>query len=150
MKRKIIFYLGLAIWISIGFNVNTQKGIQPVYMKEPVDSLLPILPANLSDFIDYKFKLEASLKFATHRLPESIKEWEGYRSRLKEEVIRKTGLIINHNLPLDIRETGTIRMKGYSIKKISFQTRPGIYATSNLYVQHVSDIRNHRTPATRP
>ena len=48
--------------------------------------------------------------------------------------MKKAGVVVNHPLALNMKETGTIQMKGYSIKKITFQTRPGIYATANLYI----------------
>src|SRR5690606_8866806 len=30
--------------------------------------------------------------------------------------------------------TGSLKMKGYTIKNIAFQTRPEVYATANLYI----------------
>jgi hypothetical protein len=42
--------------------------------------------------------------------------------------------VIDHELPVNIKETATLPMPGYKIKNISFQTRPGIYATANLYI----------------
>ena len=74
------------------------------------------------------------MRFEANQLPGNMKDWEMRRAELRNVIIKKTGVVINHNLALNIKETGTIQMKGYSIKKITFQTRPGIYATANLYI----------------
>jgi hypothetical protein len=79
-------------------------------------------------------RLDAKLKFDELQLPSDPGEWENYRDKLRAEIIKKAGVVTDHDLPLNIKETGTIQMKGYSIKNISFQTRPGIYATANLYI----------------
>ena len=63
-----------------------------------------------------------------------MKEWEDYRTKLRNEVIKKAGVRIDHKLPLNIKETGSVRMETYEIKNITFQTRPGVYATANLFI----------------
>src|SRR5690606_3936259 len=79
-------------------------------------------------------RFEAAMNFSVHQLPNDLKSWQIYRTKLKSEIIRKAGIIYNHTLPLNVKETGTVKMNGYSIKNIFFQTRPGIYATANLYI----------------
>jgi len=98
------------------------------------DSLPLVLTKNHADLLESRLRGQAILQFGTHQLPNNLKEWDVYRSQLRSKIIQKTGLIVNHDLPLDIKETGTIQMKGYKIKNIAFQTRPGVYATANLYV----------------
>jgi hypothetical protein len=98
------------------------------------DSLPLVLTKNHADLLESRLRGQAILQFGTHQLPDNLKEWDVYRSQLRSKIIQKTGLIVNHDLPLDIKETGTIQMKGYKIKNIAFQTRPGVYATANLYV----------------
>ncbi len=101
----------------------------------PVTDPLPkVFPKNHADLIAGKLKLDAALRFEANQLPGSMKDWEMRRAELRNVIIKKTGVVINHNLALNIKETGTIQMKGYSIKKITFQTRPGVYATANLYI----------------
>jgi len=98
------------------------------------DSLPSVLTKNHADLLESRLRGQAILQFGKHQLPDNLKEWEVYRSQLRSKIIQKTGLIVNHELPLDIKETGSIQMKGYQIKNIAFQTRPGVYATANLYV----------------
>ena len=105
------------------------KKIRPI-----TDSLPKVFPKNHVDLIAGKLRLDAALGFEVNQLPGNMKDWEMHRVQLKNEIIKKTGVEINHNLALNMKETGTIQMKGYAIRKITFQTRPGIYATANLYI----------------
>jgi hypothetical protein len=98
------------------------------------DTLPTVLPNNHGDLLESRLRNEAVLSFGIHQLPDNIKEWKTLSRQLKNMIIEKAGVVIDHKLPLDIRETGTILLKGYSIKNIAFQTRPGVFATANLYI----------------
>ena len=98
------------------------------------DSLPLVFPANQSDITDKSLRYEAAMKFAENQLPRTAKEWEEYRIKLRNEVILKAGVIIDNKLPLNVKETGSIKMKNYVIKNITFQTRPGVFATANLFI----------------
>jgi hypothetical protein len=98
------------------------------------DSLPHVFNANNGDLIESNLRHEAVLKFPLYQLPQSKHGWSTYRIQLKNKIIKKTGALINQKLPLNLKETGSLQMKGYSIKNIAFQTRPGIYATANLYI----------------
>ncbi len=74
------------------------------------------------------------MKSAVIQIPYKLEEWESYKTKLRNDILRKTGVIIDHELPLNIKETGTIKMKGYSVRNLTFQTRPGVYVTANLYI----------------
>jgi Acetyl xylan esterase (AXE1) len=98
------------------------------------DSLPSVLPDNHADLIEGRLRLEAKLKFAEYKLPENLSEWGVFSSELRNTIIEKAGVIADANLPLNIKETGVIKMKGYIVKNITFQTRPGVFATANLYI----------------
>jgi len=106
----------------------------PVHYCFIKDSLPSVLPANRADLLESNFRNQALLKFSVHQLPDNLKEWQNYRTALKKLIIEKAGVVIDHKLPLDIRETGSTQLNGYKIKNIAFQTRPGVYATANLYI----------------
>jgi hypothetical protein len=134
MKRIIILCLGLIIFYAHVNGISLHSEDRFTFLSESSDSLPAVLTKNHKDLIAGKLRYEAALKFVELQLPNNLKDWETYKVQLKKEIIEKAGVIINHNLALNIKETGTIQMKGYSIKKITFQTRPGIYATANLYI----------------
>lgn len=87
-----------------------------------------------ADIISARLKHEAALDFDLRQLPATKRGWEAYRVNLRDKLLKASGAKINHSLPLDIHETGSIKMKGYTIRKIYFQTRYKVYATADLYV----------------
>jgi hypothetical protein len=134
MKRNIILCFGLIILMEFGKSLNAPGEVLKTERLAGPDSLPCVFSGNHTDLIDQKLRLEAAIKYGTHQLPNNLEEWKGYSSRLSIEIILKTGFVLNHKLPLNLRETGTVQMKGYSVKNIAFQTRPDVYATANLYV----------------
>ncbi len=135
MKMKHSISLFLCLLIFSQFKVSATPMTDRSSSSSGISDSLPlVLTKNRADLIESKLRHEALLKFAEHELPDNPKEWETYRVTLKNEILKKAGVKIDHNLPLNIKETGTIQMKGYSVKNIAFQTRPGVYATANLYI----------------
>ncbi len=96
--------------------------------------LPPVFPENHVDLIEKRARCEAAVQFSVHRLPDNLKDWEVYRVQLKKKIAQKTGALLKQDLPLNMRETHVAKMRGYTVKNIVFQTRPGIYATANLYI----------------
>ncbi|HUQ66284.1 MAG TPA: acetylxylan esterase [Flavitalea sp.] len=98
------------------------------------DTLPKALSENHSDLIDIRLRNEAYQRFAEHQVPSSKEEWEKKKKQIRKQVIDKSGIVSDHSLPLNLKETGVIIQKGFTIHKIIFQTRPGVYATASLYV----------------
>lgn len=86
------------------------------------------------DYLANQLINEASVKSSLYQLPNNSNEWKVHRDALKAEIIKRTGALLGQKLPLNMKETGSIRKNGYTVKNIIFQTRPGIYATANLYI----------------
>jgi hypothetical protein len=101
---------------------------------KPTGELPNVFNEPHGDLVETTLRHEAIMKFPLYLLPQTKKEWDQYRRVLKNQIIEKTGAVINQNLPLNLKETGIVKMQGYTIKNIAFQTRPGIDATANLYV----------------
>jgi hypothetical protein len=131
MKQVILYFDVILIMYS---HVFTATGDSKINFTQGYDTLPNVLTQNHADIVGSKLKNEAFLRFAQHQLPTTKQEWEKYRTHLRNEIIKKAGVFIDHKLPLNYQETGTEKMEGYSIKNIIFQTRPGVYATANLYV----------------
>lgn len=87
-----------------------------------------------SDYIENKLRNEAAKLFRVHQLPDNLESWTGYRAELRENIWKNLGVRPDHALNLDLRETGEIKMAGYVIKNIYYQSRPGLYVTGNLYI----------------
>jgi hypothetical protein len=136
MKKIIFLCIGLITLNTHLKSINAPFDDRFALRDENTDSLPAVLPKNHTDLIARKLRNEAVLKFEglQFQLPDNLKDWETYRFLLKNEIIEKAGVDIDHSLPLNIKETGTIQMKGYTVKNIAFQTRPEVYATANLYI----------------
>lgn len=127
-----IFYLFKFVVLaslSNTFAYGSQQSIGP-----KTDSLPAVLAENHSDLTGCRLKFDAGRLFTQHQIPQTKSDWLNYRPKLKSLITFKTGLVINHNLPLNLKETGSIQMNGYSVRNIFFQTRPGVCATANLYI----------------
>jgi hypothetical protein len=97
--------------------------------------ILPnVLPENHSDITEGRLRLEAFFRYSGHILPDNPEGWKAYSEKLRNTIIEKAGVVMNHDLPVDILETGRTQMKGYTVRNIYFQTLPGVYATANLYI----------------
>ena len=110
-------------------NVNIPYGTH-----QPTDTLPNVLADQRADLLGTSLKKEAMLKFATHQLPDNLEDWKVMREEIREKIILHSGLKTYPDVPLDIRETGSKTMDGYTVKNIYFQTLPGVYATANLYI----------------
>ncbi|HUX94248.1 MAG TPA: acetylxylan esterase [Bacteroidales bacterium] len=115
-------------------SISCKSGKGDTSVSSAPDSLPIILSDKHSDLIYSNMRHEASLKFAEHVLPHKPENLIQYKIELRKKIIEKAGIRIDHDIPLDMRETGSIQMKGYTIKNIVFQTRPGIFATANLFI----------------
>ena len=134
-NRTARFFISLVLASIIFFSTSAIVGHGKTYDNDAKENSLPnVFNENYGNLIESKLTQEAVLKFPLYRLPHNKNDWDVYKVNLRNEIIKKTGAIVNQKLPLNIRETGSLKMKGYTIKNIAFQTRPGIYATANLYI----------------
>lgn len=133
--RKYLFIIctGLVLLSSVRCSSTSEPDKQSFRIAS-TDSLPDVFPENHSDLIDKKLRLEAAMKFSEHQLPCILKEWLDYKEKLRNEVVKKAGVNVDKKLPLNVRETASIKMKNYTIRNIVFQTLPGVFATANLYI----------------
>ena len=81
---------------------------------------------------------ESELKNAAFRfqrlrqVPFSLEEW--HPEELRSKIMKAMGAVIDHTLPLDVEYTRTIDCGTYEVRALSYQSRPGIRVTGNLYV----------------
>ena len=89
----------------------------------------------ISDYSGNSLRNEAVKLFRIHQLPNNSTAWQKYAPELRAEIWKNLATPPpDHNLPLDMHETGSVQMAGYSVKNIYYQSRPGFYVTGNLFV----------------
>lgn len=129
-RLAIIMFLFAAMFYSCERKVQDKQ----VEMNVIGDSLPRVFGENRLDLVTIRLRSEAIVKSAIQQLPTDRQEWESYRDTLRKNIIRRAGIREYHDLPLDMRVTKTIKMNGYTVNNVYFQTLPGIYATANLFV----------------
>ncbi len=98
-------------------------------------SLPKVWHESLGDYVDNELKQIAARQFRIHQLPLDLEVWKKRREELRELVRKHTGMTgYDPNLGLDMRETGSIRMDGYTVKNVVFRSRENFYVTGNLYL----------------
>ena len=76
---------------------------------------------NYSNYVINPLQLDAAKRAGIFQLPEDKAEWEKMRKELYNNIVSAMKLKVDHTLPLDYEETGSIKLEGYTIKKISFR-----------------------------
>ena len=61
-------------------------------------------------------------------------DYESYRKEVLAKLGEQMGFSIDHDLPLEVEYTGTIRREGYRIEKLSYQAAKDRYVTACLYI----------------
>jgi cephalosporin-C deacetylase-like acetyl esterase len=65
----------------------------------------------------------------------TAKDWEAGREKLHRQYLDMLGLWpLPPRTPLAAQTTGTIERDGFRVEKVHFQSRPGLYVTSNFYL----------------
>nr|WP_121272751.1 acetylxylan esterase [Pedobacter schmidteae] len=121
MNKLILNFMVLGVLITSSARLKAQH-------------LPRVFSGQQEDLIALDLKKAAKAAASRLKLPSSKSDWERYKQNLKLKIGQSAGIYINHNLPLKMQQTAELQMEGFSIKNILFQTRPGVYATANLYV----------------
>ena len=121
MKTNI-FITALILIIAVNINLSAQNSLPGVLSDEP------------TDLTGQALEMEAAKANKSLQIPGNMEEWLSFRNELKEFLLEKTGADRFPDLPLDYHETGEHKLPGLTVKNIYFQTRPGVYATANLYI----------------
>ncbi len=99
----------------------------------PFLALLVAAPAARADYHDFVHAQAAALR-AGDRPPTSPAEWDARAKRLRADLTAAWGGFLAEKCPLDPQEHGALVRDGYTVKKVSFQTRPGVRMPANLYL----------------
>ncbi len=132
--RLFLLFLSF-LWMNCNRHVTAQNcQYQQIEKKDSAYILPYVFSEKGEDLVFQRLRNEAIRKTESYKLPDNNSGLTRFSDELREKIIKKTGAVINHSLPLEIHETKTIHLKDYIIKNIYFQVRDGIYATANLYI----------------
>ena len=83
---------------------NTNDPNKPNKKIDKKESLPDVLSKNHSDLVESRLRLEAGLKYNELQLPDNLNDWGIYKVKLRNTIIKKAGVVIDHKLPLNIKE----------------------------------------------
>ena len=98
--------------------------------------VLPVLLAaepSPTQFLDF-VKGQAKAMRASDKPPATRDEWANQRAELRTKLIAAWGGFPEQPCDLDVQKHGELKRDGYTVEKVSFQTRPGVRMTANAYV----------------
>lgn len=64
----------------------------------------------------------------------SREAFEQRKAHIKKTFLDAIGGLDIERTPLNVTYTGIVEKNGYAVKKVIFQSQPGVYVTSNLYI----------------
>jgi dienelactone hydrolase len=88
--------------------------------------------------------LMRALALALHgedQAPRTRAAWEQRRAALRRAMFNAMGPSSEEPSPLHARTVGVLRRQGYRIEKVLFESRPGVWVTSSLYLPEPSGRR---------
>ncbi len=104
----------------------------PPYPREGIFHL------DMSEFcqVNRFLRFQAGRLAQIHHLDEmkDLKTLKKFQKNLRQKIWEKTGVSYDNTLPLDVQKFGKIKKDSYTITKLIYQSRPGIYVTALLYV----------------
>ena len=73
---------------------------------------------------------------------ETLADWEARKPQLREQLFEMLGLSpLPERTPLQTKVTATTEHDDFTVERLHFQSRPGLYVTGNLYVPKKRDGR---------
>ena len=99
--------------------------------------------ATWTAFYNRLFALDADADEAWEKIG-NVQDFDLKRKELRSKMVERIGGFPERT-PLNAKVVGTVQRQGYSIEKILFESRPGMFVTGNLYLPDQS-----RFPAPHP
>ncbi len=84
------------------------------------------------EFLDF-LKAQVAARRIPSRPPETPQGWETRLDAVREGLKAALGRVPDRDAPLDPEILGVIKRDGYVIERLTFQSRPGVRVTANLY-----------------
>ncbi|HEX4608937.1 MAG TPA: alpha/beta hydrolase family protein [Urbifossiella sp.] len=90
-------------------------------------------PAAGADYLTF-VRSQAARHRAADRPPTSPAAWAEQAAKLRADLLAAWGGFPAEKCPLDPQDHGELKRDGYVVKKVSFQTLPGVRVPANLYL----------------
>ena len=102
------------------------------FPREGLNHLLPSLDCQIT--MTLKREAAKYARLSQFDVPETTAALRRFQKKLRAKIWEKLGVSYDASLPLDVREYGVVKQDGFDIRKLIYQSRPGLYVTALLYV----------------
>src|SRR5882724_7952683 len=133
---KLVLQCGLLVVMTLSCLTAAASG-QDVPPKDAFQVLRPLPPGpSITPLLKYQLDL------AWRQDEDRLRTWEAIRTEsdllklqaeIREKFLQMIGGLPAEKTELHAKITGTIRMNGYSIEKVIFESLPGVYVTALVY-----------------
>jgi dienelactone hydrolase len=124
------------IGLFVGLGLLSAAGIPDARLL-PAAAAQPQLDTSRGDaMIDAYFRAETfALRDACLAEVKSLADWEAQRGELRRQLLEMLGLDpLPQRTDLKAQITGTTEHDEFTVERLHFQSRPGLYVTANLYL----------------
>ncbi|MVZ65245.1 prolyl oligopeptidase family serine peptidase [Sphingobacterium sp. DK4209] len=131
LKSSSLFLFGAsAILMASSFHTFANLN----HMSKNNDSIPKIINESDYDVLSNSLTLEAARQFKKFIAPQNLTQWQNRKAAIHQFIQKKTNYKRFPDLPLVYTEHKAQDFKGFTLKNITFQTRPSTFTTANLYV----------------
>ncbi len=126
MKNTLVYLLLFSFSLLLS-NCNPEASKQSSTQQ-------PVAENNIRSYLT---KVAAEITDSSLAGIKSVNDWEMIRDRRHKEFIEMMGIqdyYYSEKTDLNVKYTGTIQRDGYQIKKLYYESLPGLYVPANLYV----------------
>ena len=122
--------MGVASWAIVGLMVGVGAWLGAA---EPAPQAAE--PSGDASLAEYFRRETVALREACLDGIETLADWEGRRGEYRRQLLEMLGLDpLPEKTPLQPKVTGTVAHDEFTVEKVHFQSRPGLYVTGNLYL----------------
>jgi len=93
-----------------------------------------VLPEPRPQAFGNLMRAQALALHAKDQPPRTRAAWQERRTALRRAMFTAMGAFPEEPVPLNARTVGVLRRQGFRIEKVLFESRPGVWVTSSLYV----------------
>jgi dienelactone hydrolase len=93
-----------------------------------------VLPKPEPEALDNLLRAQALALHAEDKPPQSKKEWDDRRNKLRAAMFAAMGEFPDSPCALEPQDGGILKREGYRIEKLLLQTRPDVWMTASAYV----------------
>ncbi len=105
---------------------------------QPIPFLTDPVPDQANNIRQYLIRVASEITEGSLAGIRSKEDWENIRSDHYDKLVEMLSLedmpLTRERPPLNVKVTGTVKMKGYRIEKLYYESLPGLYVVANLYI----------------